>query len=248
MTLRPELVFQDQLYVVSKTASSSKQINRFEVFRSSDGHTWEKVVDGGFGAGGEQNVYGWLTEFKGELFLTGETLDPPVVTPTNAIERTTPQGFRLYRSSDGTNWRQDGKDGFGADSSFWAEMSVIDGSAYLAVQDYRQGNQLWRSEDGQSWKLIFREPDPSLLSQGGRLLAFQGHLLWVTEDLKRGVEIWRTNDPVVGGATTSTAGEATTSTAGQATTTTTGGNPPAPMAKGQVEQPRVRPRGCRAAY
>ena len=113
----PGLVYHDQLYVVSVTGGGLDKLEGFDVFRTSDGTTWEKVVSDGFNVGPERNIVGWLTEFEGELYLAGQTMDPRVLIPTQPSERIPPKGFQLYRSSDGTNWTQVGEDGFGADSS-----------------------------------------------------------------------------------------------------------------------------------
>jgi hypothetical protein len=174
------------------------------------------VVSDGFDVGPERNIVGLLTEFKGVLYLTGETMEPRILLPTQPSERVPPKGFQLYKSSDGATWIQVGKDGFGADSSTWASIEVLGGSAYLGVYDYHAGDQLWRSADGKNWELIFREPHPSWFSEGGGPVEFQGHLLWLDNDLKRGVEIWRTDAQVVGEQTTTTASEGTTgSTSGE---------------------------------
>ena len=218
----PGLVYHDQLYVVSATTSGLDRLKGFDIFRTSNGTTWEKVVSDGFGVGPERNVVGWLTEFKGELYLAGQTMDPRVLIPTQPSERIPPKGFQLYRSSDGANWTQVGKDGFGADSSYTANMTVLGGLAYLAVYDYHEGNQLWESTDGNDWALIFRQPSLSWFDEGSGPVDFQGHVLWVDSDLKRGVEIWRTDEQIVAEETiTTVTGTTTESTSGEGSTLTT---------------------------
>ncbi len=235
----PGLVYHDQLYVVSVTGGGLERLEGFDIFRTNNGTTWEKVVSDGFNVGPERNIVGWLTEFKGELYLAGQTMDPRILIPTKPSERISPKGFQLYTSSDGANWTQVGKDGFGADSSLWANMMVLDGSAYLAVYDYHEGNQLWKSTDGKDWELIFRQPNPSWFDEGSGPVDFQGHLLWVDSDLKRGVEIWRTDEQVVAVETTTTASAGTTeSTSGAGSTLTTqatGGSTGSTGAAGQTE-------------
>ena len=237
----PGLVYHDQLYVVSATTGGLDKLKGFDIFRTSDGTTWEKVVSDGFNVGPERNIVGWLTEFKGELYLAGQTMDPRILIPTQPSERIPPKGFQLYRSSDGANWTQVGKDGFGADSSYWANMMVLGGLAYLGVYDYHEGNQLWKSTDGKDWELIFRQPYPSWFDEGSGPVDFQGHLLWVDSDLKRGVEIWRTDEQVVAEETTTTVtGGTTESTSGAGSTlttqATTGGGTGSTGAAGQTEQ------------
>ena len=174
---------QTSLPASSTTTSSTWSARRrggldklkgFDIFRTSDGTTWEKVVSDGFNVGPERNIVGWLTEFKGELYLAGQTMDPRILIPTQPSERIPPKGFQLYRSSDGANWTQVGKDGFGADSSYTANMMVLGGLAYLGVYDYHEGNQLWKSTDGKDWELIFRQPYPSWFERGQRTRRFPG--------------------------------------------------------------------------
>lgn len=128
-------------------------------------------------------------------------------------------------TSDGKQWTQVGKDGFGADSSLYGALAQIGGMVYLAAYDYHLGDQLWRSTDGDTWKLVFREPVPSWFSMGGGPIDFGRHLFWVDNDLKRGVEVWRTDDAVVAEATTTTVSggnSATTADDGSTQTTADG--------------------------
>ena len=225
--LTPCLVFQDQLYAVGW--DGDPDVEGIEVYRTSDGTTWEKVVSDGFGLGGERNVLGALAEYKGELYLTTNTWDPRILNPDQPSERVAPEGFQLYKSTDGKEWTQVGEDGFGADSSIMAYMAVFGEDAYLGVYDYRLGNQLWRSSDGTNWNLMFQAPVPSWFDEGGGPIEFQGHLFWSDNDLKRGFELWRTDEVVVADATTTTltsdttGGTTVTSLGGSTTTVTEGG-------------------------
>jgi hypothetical protein len=224
--LYPQIVFHDQLYAFGEAVRSLAEMEGLDVYRTSDGATWEKVVSNGFDVGRERNVAGFLIEFKGDLFLTCETMDPRVLTPPTPSERIPPRGFQLYKSSDGAQWTQVGKDGLGVDSTFMAVMVVLGDTAYLSAYDYHQGDQLWQSSDGVDWKLVFREPVPSMLSEGGGAIEFGGHLLWVENDLQRGVDIWRTDEKwVVEETTTTLAGGTPGTTTGTASSgaSSTGG-------------------------
>lgn len=225
ISLTPYIVFQNQLYVTGVTGGSLDQLKGMDLFRTSDGTTWEKVVSDGFSVGKERNVHGSLVEFRGKLYLTTNTMDPRVLIPGHPSERMAPRGFQLYVSTDGTKWTQVGKDGFGASTSLWADVNVIGDTAYLSAFDYHKGSQLWRSTDGQDWELIYREPDPSFFSEGGGAADFKGHLIWMDNDLVRGLEIWRTDAQVVADVTTTTGAEVTSTTSAQATVTTGGGTP-----------------------
>ena len=201
----PSIVFQDMLYAVRIIAGTLNDIRGLDVYRTGDGATWKKVVSNGFGVGPERNATGFLSEFKGDIFLCASTYDPRVLLPGRPMERRAPHGFQLWRSSDGLKWKQVGEDGFGGDSTYAVmALDVIGDSAYLAAFAYRRGDPLWRSTNGMDWRLMFQQPKPSWYGEGGGPLEYQGHLLMIDNDLKRGVEIWRTDQAVVAqGMTTS---------------------------------------------
>jgi hypothetical protein len=213
--LLPSLVFQDRMYAVGLAASQDAGASGFEVYRTGDGTTYERVVADGFSIGDKRNTFGLLTEFKGELYLSGTNYDPRLLLPENPSEQFPPKGFKLYKSADGKQWTQVGEDGFGVDSSYTAWMTVHGEDLYLAALDYHRGDQLWRSSDGTKWELIFQEPIPSWFGEGGGSVEFNGHVLWYDNDLKRGFEVWRTDAVVVAEATTTTvSGDTSTTTAG----------------------------------
>jgi hypothetical protein len=223
-SLDPDLVYQDRLYAFGYGGGTLDQIAAFELFRSKDGTSWERVVENGFDVGKERNVQGDLVEFKGRLYLTSSNMDPRVLVPGNTMERLAPKGFQLRVSDDGSTWTQVGKDGFGIDSSLIAGTNVFDDAAYLEAYDYHLGSQLWKSTDGQDWQMIFQEPEPSFFQQGGGVLDFKGHFLWISNDLENGVEVWRTDEVVLSEATTTTLTSDTTGpTLGGSTTAMTAG-------------------------
>ena len=197
----PEIVYRGQLYAFGGTGGSLDTIAGVDLFRTSDGTTWEQVVDDGFSVGAERNIIGNLAEFDGRLYLTTSNMDVRMLNPANPSERHPLQGFQLRVSDDGKTWTQVGADGFGSETSFFAAMESIGGTAWLTVFDYHAGSQLWRSADGQNWDLVLREPDPDYFQQGSSPLEFKGHFLWTRNDLRGGVAIWRSDQALVAEAT-----------------------------------------------
>lgn len=104
--ITPGLVFEDRLYAVSTTGGSLDTLTGLDVFRTSDGSTWEKVVSAGFSVGPERNIGGQLLEFKGRLLLVSDTMDPRLLVPSQPSERVAPRGFQLRVTSDGKQWTQ----------------------------------------------------------------------------------------------------------------------------------------------
>jgi hypothetical protein len=215
--LEPDMVYKDQLYAFGTAGGTIDNLLGFDLYRSSDGKTWERVVDNGFDAGKERNVTGDLVEFNDRLYLTSNTMDPRVLMPTAPTERLAPRGFQLRVSDDGKTWKQVGKDGFGAATSIVAGIDVIGGELYLSSFDYHLGSRLWRSADGDRWDVIFQEPDANFFREGGGPLDIQGHLLWFSNDLKKGLSIWRSDEVMVAEETTTSIGSSTTAGAGPTT-------------------------------
>jgi hypothetical protein len=190
-SITPYISFQNRIYAIGASTGALDKLKGVEVYRSSDGLSWERVVSDGFGQGRERNVTASLAVFKDRLLLTANTMDPRILFPGHPRERMKPQGFQLWVSNDGAHWAQVGKDGFGTASTLYGNTTVIEGAAYLSAFDYHKGSQLYRSEDGVTWTLIYREPDPSLFGMGGGAIDFKNHLLWLDHDLALGLEIWR---------------------------------------------------------
>jgi hypothetical protein len=190
-SITPYLIFKDQIYAIGASMGSLDQLKGVDVYRSSDGMSWERVVSDGFEQGRERNVTASLVVFRDRLYLTANTMDPRILMPGHPRERLKPRGFQLWVSDDGAGWTQVGKDGFSAATTLYGNTTVIEGAAYLSAFDYHKGGQLYRSEDGVTWTLIYREPDPSLFGMGGGAIDFKNHLLWLDHDLALGLEIWR---------------------------------------------------------
>jgi hypothetical protein len=220
LLLSPSTVYKDQLYAFGTGGGTIDNLIGFDLYRTSDGTTWEQVIEAGFGLGGERNVSGGLVQFQGRLYLAMNNMDPRILNPSAPTERYELNGFQLKVSTDGKNWTQVGEDGFGTSTAFMAGLDVQGDHLYLSTVDYHQGGQLWRSADGEDWELVFQEPDPSFFQEGGGPLAFKGHFLWFSNDLKHGVDIWRSNEAMVAEETTTISG--TSSTEGSGTVTSSG--------------------------
>jgi len=226
IALALSLVYKDQLYAVGSTGGTLEDLAGFELFRTSDGTDWEKVVEDGFSMGVERNIGATLTEFERRLYLTTSNMDPRLLVPDHPSERHPPEGFQLWVSNDGSQWTQVGNDGFGMANSYVAGAAVIDDTLYLEAYDYHVGNTLWKSADGTDWQMVFQDPETTYFTGGGGVMELQGHLLWISADLQKGLEIWRTDDVVVA-SSDDTSDESSTTTeatgAGETDVSTDGG-------------------------
>lgn len=190
-TLSVEDVYKDQLYVIGTRSGQLDDLRGLDVFRTSDGTSWEKVVDLGFGLGKERSIAGLILQFKGYLYLVANNMDPRVLVPEEPLERHEPAGFVLYRSSDGENWTQVGREGFGNSNNFMTMATIFNGTMYIGAVNYRDGLEIWKSADGSDWERVFKQNSSSMFHEGGGPLFFNGDLYCSLNDLTRGCEIWR---------------------------------------------------------
>ncbi|MDR3576935.1 MAG: hypothetical protein P4L50_23965 [Anaerolineaceae bacterium] len=184
-TLRPELVYNNQLYVLSMNYDG------FQLFRTSDGITWEKVVDNGFGAVRFNNISCRLADFNNQLFLITINQDRRQIGRPIQIMQD-PAGFQLYTSSDGKNWTKAAPDGFGNINNTTGEIKVIGDQLYVETgYNFVDGSEIWRTSDGSKWQMIFKVQSPSVYHMNAAVYPYQGSLYAVTNDLQRGLEVWQ---------------------------------------------------------
>ncbi len=200
--VHPLIIFKDHLYAVTYN------LNGLNIFRSEDGKNWEKVVENGFNYGKYKNIWGLLTEINGVLYLT------TVSTPTVGA-------FQLWRSSDGKNWTQIGRTGFGNINNHFAGISLgPDGQFYLSTLNGIDGVEAWKSKDSENWEMIFKEDRGYTSHTGAGLHYFKNYLYMLIYDVEKGIEIWKYMKPLVTTTTTTTA-ETTTETVVSKTTSPT---------------------------
>ena len=131
-------------------ASAVKAGNRdAEIFRSSDGVNWEKVLNGdspnGFNDDNAEYAYPFEI-FNGQLYV-GVTNDN--------------DGAEIWRTSDGTQWTQVNIDGMAADSyqrdrDVIRQLIVYNAFLYALVKNYNGGYwiEVWRSQNGTDWAQV----------------------------------------------------------------------------------------------
>jgi hypothetical protein len=212
----PVVSFAGHVYVPA-TAFEGQHGLGVDVYRSSDGTSWEKVVSNGFNAGLHRNTSAFLTVFKDALYLVTSADDARILIPPRPSERFALHGFELRRSTDGVSWKRIGADGFGNATSFFAATEPSGDLLYLHATDYRRGGTVWRTSDGQRWTRIFREPKASIFNEGLDGFPYAGRLLVFSNDLAHGASIWRSNFAVAGVR----GSEATTTTTETGSTETT---------------------------
>jgi len=152
-----------------------------QIWRSSNGTTWQPVVGNGFdGSGQWMDV---LFVFNNQLYAgTANDWD----------------GGQLWRSSDGLNWEVVTPVGFdGAKNQEIMQLATYGNQLYMATWAwYGDGLELWHSPSGDSddWTQIATgglddTGNETLLS----LQSFGGYLYASTFNMDTGVEIWRSD-------------------------------------------------------
>ncbi len=144
-------VFDGQLYAgVENRARRSNADGQLietsaggELWRSADGRSWQRIVQGGFGDS-DQSGIGPLTAFDGRLYAGTSGIDGS----------TSPQ---LWRSASGDpgSWERIRIELFSRDA--WphngavSAMAVYSNALYLGTCS-AGGGQIWRSQDGEVWR------------------------------------------------------------------------------------------------
>ena len=177
------IVFHDQLYAgtwncVNNNCTTSKG---GQVWRT-DGTTWSKVVDKGFGQAANYTV-GAFAEFSGQLYAVTDSFNG------------TPQ---VYRSSSGDagTWSRVMANGFGGNGA-WTDISmgVYGGSLYVGFGRGYPGvlGELWRCTicDGTDWSPVFTDGRGNSNNQAVRAITeYDGRLYIALSNRTDGAEVW----------------------------------------------------------
>ncbi|MBN2054455.1 hypothetical protein JW905_06010 [bacterium] len=118
------------------------QVEGPEIWRSSDGDTWEKVLDlAAWTDCGE--LYGGL-EFQDRLYFG---VDDHI------------SGAVMWRSATGAmgTWEACSANGFGdhRNGRFYG-MCVFAGQLYVGTSNYESGAEIWRTDDGTQWECVMQ--------------------------------------------------------------------------------------------
>jgi PKD repeat protein len=139
-----------------------------EIWRSSDGTTWEPVVQGGFGDRYNGKVM-HMAVFNNQIYA-------------GTWSYTSTHGAEIWRSSTGNSndWQQVVSNGFG-DASNEAIMDMVEfnGALYAGTRFGAAGNgaDLWRSTDGLNWTPVITDGFGYTGTYDiAALAAFQNHL------------------------------------------------------------------------
>jgi len=164
-------------------ASAVSQTGRAQVYKSSDGKTWETSGQPGFG---ENNTFIYTTsEFNG--FLYASTLNET-------------KGSQIWRTWDLVNWEKVADNAFGyGDQSAIFTLQPFNGALYagtIAINNSGIGGQIWRSTNGKDGWTRVTSPgngEPTTYSVTFTMAVFKDYL-YTSFWTEGGGQIYRTAD------------------------------------------------------
>ncbi|MBM4431417.1 MAG: hypothetical protein FJ026_13900 [Chloroflexi bacterium] len=179
-------VFGDKLYAAtfSYTTTHGAQIWRSSTGNPSD---WTRVVANGFGDPHNVGVLSFAV-FNGYLYAGTNSLLWSDYSST---------GSEVWRSSDGSNWRQVNADGFGAVyNTATSALTPFNGYLYASTTTSPgHGVEVWRCQAcaGQDWVKVADNGFGKAETRGmSALEVFQGYLYLAVGNRITGMEVWRT--------------------------------------------------------
>ncbi|MBM2820452.1 MAG: hypothetical protein HW405_212, partial [Candidatus Berkelbacteria bacterium] len=155
------------------------------IYRSTDGNTWTKVNNDGFGHVALNAIVDF--EVFGESLFASADDD-------NAVPA---QPGEIWKSNDGITWIQSGNDGLGHNhNTGFYEMAEFNGQLYAGSRNATDGGEIYRTADGTNWNLIaasaggFGDANNTIILS---LKSFGGWLYAGTHN-DNGAQVWRSNN------------------------------------------------------
>jgi hypothetical protein len=168
--------FHGQLY-----AGTSDSVNGGEIWRSSNGLSWTRVVSSGLG----------------EPAVNAETFGFAVLSDTlyaGTVTYSSTRGAEIWRTSDGLSWTRAVTNGFGDISNTSMNTFEVFDSYLYAGTGNPTGAELWRSS-GAGWNPVetdgFGNENNKAISA---LAVFKGTLYAGTRNPTQGGELWRSSN------------------------------------------------------
>lgn len=189
---RPEPVMDGKLYIGVTNATTGG-----EIWRTSDGLSWERAAYQGLGVAHRSSLYPWLV-YQGQLYVVGSH---------SAYQ----SGLDVLRSSNGTDWEQVVADGFGAGEhrNMGGDLVEFQGRLYMATanEDPRllapgssaerfapQGFQLWASDNGSDWTQVGQDGFGRETSFMGDVAVYGEKIYLQTVDYRQGSQLWESTN------------------------------------------------------
>lgn len=160
-----------------------------QLWRSSDGRSWEQVSANGLGDTTNAGISA-LLPFEGNLYAATSNWDPDLLWTT---------GAQILRSSDGSAWDRVNLPGIDPDQGEILALAEFNGSIFAGTDDYSQedGAEIWSSPTGNDldWTRVVAGGLYDIDSAAIITFEVHGGFLYAgVYNHVDGAEIWRTED------------------------------------------------------
>jgi hypothetical protein len=172
------IVFNNQLYAGTAWSGFPGQI-----WRSSNGTTWEQVTADGFG---NANNIGFesFTIIDGQIYVSTHNQT---------------DGLEIWRSTDGNSWSKVVTGGNGnKNNAYVGGIAEFSGAYFAATENIVDGAEIWQSTNGTTWNRIvtggFGAADNRHTASP---VEFKGTLFVGTYNTTSGAQLWKTTNGTV---------------------------------------------------
>jgi hypothetical protein len=171
-------IFQDKLYAAVEAEWEGP--GPAQVWRSTNGSSWDTVVPDGFGDADNLSTGGFAI-FHDYLYVG---------------TRNHVSGAQLWRTADGLNWQPVFEDGFGNPDNYMLErLFVFAGQLYAGVDNGMTGLEMRRTPDGLDWEQVnlggFGDSNNVATLWNNAVAVYQQQFYMGTWNPANGGEIWR---------------------------------------------------------
>jgi hypothetical protein len=174
-------LFDSKLYTGVQRSDSAGG----EIWRSSNGSIWDKVVDNGFGDSSNSEIY-ILQDFDGMIYAG------------SWVNSSSSHGAEVWRSSTGDSgsWTRVVQDGFNNDSNNRGIQSsdIHNNTLFLSTGNWTTGSELWSTTNGTAWVQVNSDGFGDMYNTRSILKSFGGYLYAGTNYSSSGdpgCELWR---------------------------------------------------------
>lgn len=170
-------VFKGQMYAGTMTWD-----NGAGLWRTSDGTTWTRAAESGFGSPGTNQAIIDMVVFEDRLYASTGWGNG---------------GGQLWRTPDGATWERVDASAFGPNLDAMAALTVWNDQILACTHNKSDGLAIWRSSTGDlgNWTRMLSEGNGDHLNNiCTGFASFDGYLYTAVENPETGVQIWRSLD------------------------------------------------------
>jgi len=161
-----------------------------EVWRSSDGATWNQVIDNGFDSPSTNSQINFFYEYNNALYASAGTWNESGY-----------EGAQVWRTTNGLNWTNVITGGLGdIDNQMILAIGELDNNIYVGTANLDTGGEIWRSGTGNAgtWSQVnidgFGDANNDIITA---LEYFNGNIYTGVRNWNTGSELWRSSNGTI---------------------------------------------------